>query len=144
MVSPKKKYPSEKEEMKIVAEYLNHTGLFWIHVPNEGKRTFYDGKFLKSIGMKSGVPDIIIFNTPAYKYPDGSSAKGLMIELKCITGRITDTQKNFMDECIRLGWFAQVCFGSNQAIRRINMDYFPEKCSFRDKLKGKFNDLESY
>lgn len=59
------------------------------HAPNEGKRTYYTGNKLKSMGMQKGEPDIFI------SVPRGSY-HGFYIELKTKTGRATPEQKEML------------------------------------------------
>ena len=70
---PKKKrraksdIPTEREEQVKLAKYLDSLGLLWCHVPNEGhggygKGAQIKGARLRAEGLKSGVPDVLIFS----------------------------------------------------------------------------------
>ena len=65
----------EDNLQKQVARYLDLMGLLWFHPANERKTSLAAGKRLKRKGVKSGVPDCIIFNSSKRK-------NGLAIELK--------------------------------------------------------------
>ena len=53
----------EDDLQKQVAKYLDLLGLLWFHPANERKTSPAAGKRLKLKGVKSGVPDCIIFNS---------------------------------------------------------------------------------
>lgn len=106
--------PAERVEQSVVARYLDMLGVRWCHVPNEGKRKKSTGGFLVGQGMKAGCPDILIF-TPPPLHPE---ARGVAIEMKRIKGgRVSDEQREWLDDLASLGWIAQVCHGANAAIR---------------------------
>lgn len=79
----------EQQLQQVVASYLDaaYPQLLWWHTPNSsGNRGQRLGGILRSMGVKSGVPDICII------MPDGRAA---FIELKAGRGRLTDTQEAF-------------------------------------------------
>ena len=57
------------------------------HVPNEGKRT--NGNVLKAMGLKSGVPDVVL------PVPNGGS-HGLYLEMKFGNNKPTKEQEAYM------------------------------------------------
>jgi hypothetical protein len=111
--------PLEESEQKAVAEYLDYTRLIWCHVPNERKaKPQYMAK-LKTLGVKSGVPDILIFTPP----PDGWHY-GLAIELKRAKGGvISEAQATWGRRLSECGWYWQVCAGASEAIAKIKEVY---------------------
>lgn len=78
------------------------------HVPNEGKRTDYQGKKLKREGLKKGVPDLCL---PVPR----SGFHGLYIEMKYGTGRLTKEQKEWIEKLNKQGYKATVCYGFEEA-----------------------------
>lgn len=46
---------------RAVAKLLDHLGWRWCHVPNGGKRGKTEAARLKGLGVKPGVPDVLIF-----------------------------------------------------------------------------------
>lgn len=94
------------------AFFLDHrTDLFWYHpspnsyraalamkAPEEYCRRF--GAEAKRRGVKPGVPDIFIMDTPP-NFPD---KKGVFIELKTKTGRLSDEQVQFRDKALERGF----------------------------------------
>lgn len=111
--------PLETEEQQTVAEYLDFTGLLWLHIPNERKaKPQYIAK-LKRLGMKPGAPDILIF-VPT---PCGNFA-GLAIELKRRKGGVvSDNQKEWLQGLRNCEWKAVVCKGADEAIQAIEETY---------------------
>ena len=58
------KCPTEEQEQIKLAEYLDWKGYCWCHVPNGGNRNVVTGAKLKKQGVKPGVPDVLIFDSP--------------------------------------------------------------------------------
>ena len=56
---------------------------YW-HTPNEGKRKVWYLKKLKNMGMKSGVPDLIL---------EFTQSKFVYLEIKMPKGRLSNAQK---------------------------------------------------
>lgn len=65
-------------------------GMIWFHVPNEGQRTPRTGAFLKSLGMRPGVADLVII------MPGG---KAYFLELKAKGQKQTPEQIAFAADC---------------------------------------------
>ncbi len=113
--------PTEYQEMRILAAYLNYRKLKWCHPVNEGKRSPVTGRILKSLGLKAGVPDILIFNKPNRMVMD---PVGMAIELKRQKGsKPTDMQNQWMDDLAGEGWLTRVCYGATEAIRFVEEYY---------------------
>lgn len=87
---------------------LKHLVTTFIHVPNEGKRTVQFGKKLKTLGMRKGVSDIFI------AYPS-RAYHGAWIELKTPKGKLSDAQRQFLDDMNQNGYFATAAFGFDEA-----------------------------
>ena len=125
---PKKKrrakpaVPLERDEQVQLAKYLDSLKLLWCHVPNEGhggygKRAQVKGARLRAEGLKSGVPDILIFDRCEVE-EDGATIphSGCAIELKRQKGgRISEAQKRWLVDLKRRGWFTAVCNGFDEA-----------------------------
>lgn len=80
-----------------VAAYLSATfpRLLWFHVPNSsGDRGAQLGGILKTMGVKAGVPDLVLI------LPNGLAG---FIELKAGRGKLTEAQAAFRDRCQALG-----------------------------------------
>lgn len=100
MEQPKKwaKYVGTEANMQItVATYLNALGVLWMHAPNEIKaKPMYMAK-RKAMGVKPGVPDILIFE------PRGKHV-GLAIELKVGYNLPSEHQQQWFDDLEARGW----------------------------------------
>lgn len=95
-----------------VAEILNGIpGLLWFHVPNGGKRNVIEAKIFKAMGVKPGVPDIIIAGTPiVYHGPVPFSGGGpAFIELKADNKKPSPEQVAWHEELRKRGWAGTVC-----------------------------------
>ena len=103
-------------------KYLDSLGLLWCHVPNEGhggygKGAQIKGARLRAEGLKSGVPDVLIFDKCSVE-KDGAqvSYSGCAIELKRQKGgRVSDAQKRWLVDLERAGWATAVCNGFEEA-----------------------------
>lgn len=104
----------ENEEMKTFFAYcktFEHLHPCWklaFHVPNEGKFPIQYRVKLKSLGVKSGVPDIII-PVACGKY------HGLAIEMKVKPNKPSEIQKEWLKHLTFYGWLAKVCYGWQEA-----------------------------
>jgi hypothetical protein len=99
---------TEEQEQMAVAELLDIKKIRFCHVPNEGKHKVQYRVKQKRLGVKSGVPDILIFDSPP-KYPN---IKGLAIELKRKRGgKVSEEQEEWLDALEKRGWAAMVCYG---------------------------------
>lgn len=105
--------PRESTDQVAIARYLDYKGILWLHPPNEGKRTPWQGAHLKRQGMKSGAPDILILEPP----PGHPGARGVLIELKRESGGVvSEAQLKFFELAEPLGWMCKVCFGADEAL----------------------------
>jgi len=120
---PKHKYnanlPTEREEQKILIQYLQARRIPHYAVPNGGSRNPIEAKNLKAEGVNAGVPDICI-PVPNKKY------HGLYIEMKRQRGgRVSEKQKEWIDKLNHLGYLAVVCRGFDEA-REVVESYMKE------------------
>lgn len=100
-----------------LARWLDTTGLLWCHVPNEGKRgRVARGRALRA-GLKSGVPDVLVFG----RTRDGEL--GLAIELKSEAGRMTSAQLWWRQALSAAGWRAEVCRSFRDAVALVGCCY---------------------
>lgn len=116
---------SEDHEQIIVAEWLSRHGIMFIHVPNEGRRTWATGRKLKRMGMMAGVSDFIIFDWP----PLVPTSIGAALELKALDGaNPTDKQVQFLNALATHNWATAWCKGSEAAIK-----WLSEYCGYGRK-----------
>lgn len=117
--------PDEAAEQEAVFEWaaLNTAKYpelkYMYHVANEGKRTARYGAELKRMGLKNGVPDIVL---PA---PRGDY-HGLYIEMKVGQNRPTASQKEFLEFLTKQNYVAAVCYSAEATINLIK-NYLKER-----------------
>lgn len=100
-----------------VATYLSYQypHVFWFHTPNEGARTAFERYKAKCFGIKSGVPDVLIFQSK-------NDFKGCAIELKIKPNRLQPSQIVCLEMLKTSGWFTQVCWNFEETKKTID-DY---------------------
>lgn len=113
----------EKEIQRAVADFLNQANITYTHVANEGKSLsvvkskigdnayFSILEELKQQGVKKGVPDVLIFESP----PNFADKKGLALELKTKSGRLTEPQEKWLHKLTEIGWLCAYTEGLDQA-----------------------------
>ncbi len=105
--------PSEEAEHLELAFWLDNRDLLWCHCPNGELRHPRTAHRLRAMGVKAGVPDILIFSRP----PLYQLARGVAIELKRVNvRRPTVAQAAWLAELGTQGWCVQVCSGAKAAI----------------------------
>ena len=105
--------PEEAEHMALV-QWLELHAIRYTHVPNEGLHKVQYRVKQKRLGVKPGVPDILIFDRPPL-YPENV---GVAIELKRQKGgRVTPEQTAWLEHLKARGWAVAVCQGAMEAIR---------------------------
>ena len=109
----------EDNLQKQVARYLDLNKVLWCHVANERKTSFQAGKRLKDKGVKSGVPDCLVFNQKG-------AYKGLALELKIKPNKPNENQKKWLLELSLLGWFCKIAYSFDEA-KEIIDNYISEK-----------------
>ena len=95
----------EKEQMKLAA-YLDGQKFLWCHVPNGGHRRKIVAASLKRQGVKSGVPDVLIF-----------APIQAAIELKRKSGgSVSANQRKWLSALNDAGWETCIARGADSAI----------------------------
>ncbi len=82
------------------------------HVPNGGSRNKAEASKLRRMGVRAGVPDLVL-PVPRAGYA------GLYIELKVGENRPSNSQKDWLEKLTIQGYQALVCYGGNEAIRAL-------------------------
>jgi len=110
--------PTEEQEMLTLAEYLDARGdLLWCHVPNERHAKPQYLHKLRRLGVKKGVPDVLILE-PMRTIP------GVAIELKRRRGgKESPEQRAWIQDLRDRGWVAYCCYGADQAINVVELCY---------------------
>lgn len=111
-----KPIPTEEQEQLALADLLNRLKLTWFHPANEGMRKPQYAVKQKRLGLKAGIPDVIILDTPP-KFPE---SRGAVIELKRQKGgRLSNDQRVWLQLFQLYKWKAAVCKGIDEAIEQL-------------------------
>jgi hypothetical protein len=94
-----------------VADLLDSLGWLWWHTPNGGRRGKIEGARFKRMGVKAGVPDVLIQETWVDQGEDGLPVfgMGVAIELKAPGGRLSKEQKAMLAKLKARGFQTAVC-----------------------------------
>lgn len=95
---------------------LRRAGIRFWHTPNEGKHTPAYRAKLHTLGVESGVPDLVIVTPP----PVGGFV-GTALELKTATGRLSKTQSEWLAAFTGFGWAAAVAYGLDDAMAKLRL-----------------------
>lgn len=113
--SPHPKAPLEREEQTALMAYAKlrerrypELGLLY-HIPNGGSRNAIEAAHLKRQGVKAGVPDLCL---PVAR----GGHHGLYIELKRKGGRLSASQRAWIENLRAQGYAAAVCYGFREAV----------------------------
>lgn len=104
--------PTEAVIQATVVQHLEARGrpdMFWFHVPNGEHRHAATGAKLKKMGVKAGVPDLII------QLPSGTH----YLELKRNRGRISAVQSVTKVQIERAGGHWRIAYGLDDALRAL-------------------------
>ena len=107
---------SEDNFQKSVARYLDAKGVLWFHCPNGGSRNIAEAAKLKAMGVKPGIPDILVLEKRHFY-------SGLAIELKVGKNKCTDHQEEMQRHFFARNWRVIVCYSLDHAIQEID-NYF--------------------
>ena len=104
-----------------VAKWLDDRHILYTHPPNGERRELLAGIRLKAMGVKRGVPDLLIFKLA----PKQTEYRGVAIEMKASKGKVSFHQQKFMAMLWDEGWLVKVCFNAEDAIR-----FLSEECGY--------------
>lgn len=110
--------PTEQDEHRTLAEWLDLHRLVWFHPPLGGYRRRVEAAIFHGLGARAGVPDFLVFTVP----PRRPDVRGVAIELKRRgrerepNGGVSDGQRLWLARLEQSGWLARVCYGAGEAI----------------------------
>jgi hypothetical protein len=81
-----------------IVRWLRKRGVFFAHVPNEGRAP----NLKVAMGLLKGMPDLMIFDRP------NTGEVGLAIEIKTKTGRVRPSQRKVLGKLKDRGWRVMV------------------------------------
>lgn len=102
------KYPEDNLQVQ-TARYLDLLGVLWFHPANERKTSIQAGKRLKLKGVKSGVPDVLIFEPK-------NDFNGLAIELKIKPNKVSLNQKKWLKSLEKNKWSTHIAYSLDEVI----------------------------
>ena len=118
----------EEDLQRACVEYLRLCvppppgGPFWFHVPNQrGTRTIYEAQILKALGVRAGVPDLIVCWRGRF----------LAIELKAPRGRVSETQAETQASIAAAGGETHLCRSVDDLIASLRSWGVPTRESAR-------------
>jgi len=92
---------------------MTKANIVFYHVPNGGKRNWLEAVKFKRLGVKAGIPDLVI---PMAR----KGYHGLYIELKRVSsGALSDNQKYWLEELKRQGYDCFVAHGADELIEYV-------------------------
>ena len=118
-----KKYVGKEEDFqRAIKQYLETKKVLWFHPPNEIKANVAYLKKRSSLGVKSGIADVIILE-PRGMY------HGLFIELKVGYNKPSPSQNSFLEESLKRNYLAKWTNSLDEAIYIIDqyLDTIPQK-----------------
>jgi VRR-NUC domain len=108
--------PSEKEEQRTAVQWLSLNKILFYPVANGRKATIVEAMELKRLGVRPGVPDLVI---PIAR----KGFHGMYVEMKRKQrGIVSAEQKFWLQALTEQGYYAVVAKGSNHFINLVN-DY---------------------
>ncbi len=92
---------------------FNYPEALYTHVPNEGKRSRWEQYLIKYLGVKAGVPDLLVFDP-------NKEFNGLAIEFKIKYNKPTEKQKMWLDLLKTKKWSCHVVYNFDDAVAIID------------------------
>ena len=105
----KQDYSEDHEQKQLIQWCRTDPRLqFIFHIPNENTAGIKWGIRNRQLGVKSGVPDLML-PIPSKGY------HGLFIEMKTRNGKTSENQDRWIEALNRFGYLAVVCHGWEEA-----------------------------
>ena len=107
-----------------VAHFLRfqYPNILFTHIANERKTSSKHGGKLKRMGLRAGMPDLMIFR-PKFKANGNMMYCGIAIELKVGRNKPTDLQKECLQALEEAGWLTGVCYSLDE-VQELTKSYF--------------------
>lgn len=106
----------EHREQVEVVQWLERAGILFCSVPNGGHRHPTVARKLVAEGVRSGVPDLLIFTPPPF-----AETRGVAVEMKQADGgRVTNAQADWHQSLTAAGWTVIVAHGAAEALTALN------------------------
>lgn len=103
--------PAEETEQRAIGAWLDRLRLVWWHTPN-GARSVGEGRKLAALGVRAGVPDIVVVGQPM-----------IAIEVKRRHGgSLSHEQHAMLTALMAAGWRVYVCPGLDDALDALRVE----------------------
>lgn len=138
----KKRQSPERDFQRALVKHLSvmfGSDVFWTHFPSGvalggwGRERFIRGDHLKKMGLKPGVPDILIIY-------DG---KAHWLELKSAKGGLSEAQYDTLDDLSAAGSWVCVVRTLAEAFRAIDAWGIPTRIASQDDISAKRSERPS-
>jgi hypothetical protein len=99
----------EEQIQRAVVQHLRirgAVGLVFTHPANGGYRTAIEAAIFKGMGVRAGASDLLLWH-------DG---KAFALELKAEGGRVSPTQKQFLEDMSGAGAHVDIVYGLDEAL----------------------------
>ncbi len=110
--------PTELSEQIEVVRCLRAAGVLFAAVPNGGRRDRREAALLKKSGVRAGVPDLLIFDSP----PMRPQKRGVALEMKregASPSAVSPAQREWLDALSERGWVGMVGRGAADALKQL-------------------------
>ncbi len=100
-----------------VSDYLRlqYPKVLFCHIANERQTTPKRGAKLKRMGVRSGMPDVMIFQYKINKDTGKLTSVGLAIELKIKPNKPSKNQLEVLEQLNKQGWATHICYDFDKA-----------------------------
>lgn len=103
--------PEQAIQKAVIAHLKQRSvpGLVWTHCPNGGYRRPVEAAIFKSLGVRAGVSDLLLWH----------NRKSFALELKAPGGRATDAQREFLADMDKAGASTSIAEGLDAALHTL-------------------------
>ncbi len=100
-----------------VSDYLRlqYPKVLFCHIANERQTSPRRGAKLKRMGVRSGMPDVMIFQCKVNQETNKLENIGLAIELKIKPNQPSKNQLEVLEQLKQQGWATHICYDFDKA-----------------------------
>lgn len=108
-MAPRRAHPEEDLQRAVVAHlHLRaRPGVGWSHIPNGGKRGIVEAVAFKAMGVRAGMPDLMLW---------APHEKMRFLELKAKRGRLSEAQRVVISDLEAAGFECEVAHSLDEAL----------------------------
>lgn len=113
----------ERDLQQAVARLLDVAGFCWLHPENERQCNVVQGAIRKRVGVKAGIPDVLIFDPTDPADPRERPYSGVAIELKAPRGITSPAQLEWLTRLGGCEWSCHICRSIDEVIAVLKRHY---------------------